>query len=271
MRCRTGNPVKRALEAGEPSFGSWIQMGHPAIAEILAQAGFDWIAMDMEHTDIGIEGFTALARAIGESGPLPMARVRENNTLAIRQVLDAGAWGVIVPLVNSAAEAEAAVRAAKFPPRGIRGTAFFRANDYGSAFADYMAKANDEILVIVMIETKEAVAAIDEILAVEGVDGVFIGPYDLSLSLGIPGQLGDPRMTEARQAVVEGCRRAGKAAGIHQVLLGEESVAGVLKEGFRFVGLGMDTVFLDAAARQARAQSRAAADKVRMLRQGGGL
>ncbi len=255
MSLTTINPVKQKLKRGEVSFGSWMQIGHPAVAEILSQVGFDWIALDMEHSDMGVRDFTDAARGMHGRGPsplgtIPLARVRENNTLAIRQVLDSGAWGVIVPLVNSADEARRAVQATKFPPEGIRGTAFFRGNDYGLTFTEYMAHANRESIVMVMIETKEAVESIDDILRVEGVDGVFIGPYDLSLSYGIPGKLADPIMTKARQKVLEACKRAQKAAGIHMVQSDKASLRTTIEEGFTFIGLSMDTLFLDRAARE---------------------
>lgn len=250
MSLTTLNPVKKKLAEGRVSFGSWIQMGNATVAEILSQVGFDWIALDMEHTEIGIGEFVGAARAMEGRATLPMARVRENDTLAIRQVLDAGAWGVIVPLVNSAEEAERAVRAAKFPPRGIRGTAYFRANSYGLKFSEYMESANQESVVIAMIETKEAVAAIDSILSVEGLDGVFIGPYDLSLSFGIAGRTDDPVMVEARHQVLDACRHARKAAGIHVVQPTAETIRNIVDEGFTFIGLSMDTLFLDRLARQ---------------------
>lgn len=248
------NPVKAKLRQGKVSLGTWMQIGHPAIAEILAQVGFDWIALDMEHSDMSVRDFTDAARGMQgrgmQVGPIPLARVRENDTLAIRQVLDSGAWGVIVPLVNSAEEAKRAIQAAKFPPEGIRGTAFFRGNDYGLSFTEYMQHANQEGLVMVMIETKEAVESIEAILQVEGVDGVFIGPYDLSLSYGIPGKLSDPIMTEARKKVLEACQEAGKAAGIHMVQSDKASLQAAITEGFTFIGLSMDTLFLDRAARE---------------------
>ncbi|GAB4371056.1 MAG: aldolase/citrate lyase family protein [Spirochaetales bacterium] len=249
------NPVKAKLRQGKVSLGTWMQIGHPMVAEILAQVGFDWIAVDMEHSDMNMRDFTDAARGMygrGNTpfGPIPLARVRENDTLAIRQVLDSGAWGVIVPLVNSAEEAKRAVQAAKFPPEGIRGTAFFRGNDYGLSFTEYMQHANQEGLVMVMIETKEAVESIEAILQVEGVDGVFIGPYDLSLSYGIPGQLSDPVMREARRKVLEGCRKAKKTAGIHLVQTDKETLGATIREGFTFIGLSMDSLFLDRAARE---------------------
>jgi len=247
----TRNLVKKKLYGGKVSLGSWIQIGHPAVAEILGSVGFDWIAADMEHTDIGIREFTELSRGLAGKGSIPLARVRENNTLAIRQVLDSGAWGVIVPLVSSAEEARRAVQAAKFPPEGIRGTAFFRANQYGRTFDEYVQRANEDILVIVMIETSKAVEEIDAIVSVDGVDGAFIGPYDLSLSYGIPGQLSDPRMVDAKKKIVNSCAHVGKAAGLHQVNCTTESIVDAVDSGFTFIALGMDTVFIDSSARSA--------------------
>lgn len=259
MNTTIENSLRKKLREGKVCFGSWIQIGHPAVAEVLAGAGFDWIAADMEHTDIGIQEFTSIARGLYGRGAVPMARVRENDTLAIRQVLDAGAGGVIVPLVNSAAEAEKAVQAAKFPPRGIRGTAFFRANDYGKGFDDYMKEANEKILVVVMIETKAAVDAIDAIVSTDGVDGVFIGPYDLSLSYGIPGKTDDPVMVDALRRVREACAKAKKAAGLHLVKLGEASIRNAVEQGFTFIALGMDNLLIESGAREAIAVGRRAA------------
>ena len=254
----TRNPVRRALAEGKPSLGTWIQLGHPGVAEILANAGYDWIAADCEHTEIGIAEFAALARGMYGRGPLPLVRVRENDTLAIRQALDLGAMGVIVPLVNSAAEAERAVAAAKYPPRGVRGSAYVRANGYGRGFQDYSANANQDTLVMVMIESRQAVADIDAILAVDGVDGTFIGPVDLSASYGVPGQVDHPLVQEARRAVNAACAHAGKAPGLHLVAPTQAGIRSALDEGFTFIALGMDTVFLDQGAREALKLARSA-------------
>ena len=254
----TGNPVKRTLAEGGVSCGAWMQFGHPGIAEVFAAAGFPWVAVDCEHTDIGVPEFTACARAMHGRGALPLARVRENDTLAIRQVLDAGAAGVIVPLVQGPEDAERAVAAALYPPRGIRGSAFMRANDYGSRFDEYAATANRDMLVFPMVESREAVERVEGILAVDGVDGVFIGPYDLSASYGIPGRIRHPTMEAARRKVLDACARAGKAAGIHLVRFAPEDVAATVREGFRFVALGMDDVFLQEGAKAALEAARAA-------------
>jgi len=253
------NKVRKALLNREVTLGSWIQIGAcPALAEILANAGYDWLGVDCEHSDIGVEGFTALARGMHGRGAVPLARVRENDTLAIRQMLDAGALGVIVPLVNSAEEARKAVAAAKYPPLGVRGFCFSRMNDYGTNFDAYAAQANDDIAVVVMIESKRAVEDIDAILAVEGVDGVFIGPYDLSGSYGLTGQTSHPTVRSACRSVVEACARHGKAAGLHLVNPTPEAIGKTLAEGFTFIALGVDMVFLNQASRAALENARRA-------------
>ena len=184
-------------------------------------------------------------------GTIPFARVRENDTLAIRQVLDAGAQGIIVPLVNTADEAKRAVAAAKYPPQGLRGFCFSRMNDYGTKFDEYAANANENIAVVVMIESKQAVENIDEILAVEGVDGVFIGPYDMSGSYGLVGQTDHPVIRDACRKVVKACEKHGKSAGLHLVNPTPEAISKTIADGFTFIALGVDMVFLNQAARTA--------------------
>ena len=250
------NPVRCALLERRLTLGTWIQINHPAAAEVLANAGFDWIAVDMEHTDIDNVGFAALARAMHGRRAVPLVRVRENDTLAIRQVLDLGAQGVIVPLVHTAADAERAVRAAKYPPHGVRGFCFSRMNNWGADFATYAATANDDIAVVVMIESREGVENIDAILAVAGVDGVFIGPYDLSGSYGVPGQTAHQKVQAGCRHVLDACRRASKAAGIHVVIPDEAAITKAIADGYTFIALGMDTVFLGAGAHNALASAK---------------
>lgn len=246
----TNNLVRKALLERNVTFGTWIQLDHPGIAEILSNAGYDWIAVDCEHSDIDVKGFAQVARGMYGRRTVPMARVRENDTLAIRQVLDAGAQGIIVPLVNNAGEAKQAVAAAKYPPEGIRGFCFSRMNNYGVDFDEYIKNANNDIAVVVMIETKEAVENIDEILSVEGVDGVFIGPYDMSGSYGIPGQTDHPDVTEGCRRIIRACKNANKSAGLHVVLPTKENIKKAVVECFTFIALGVDTVFLNESARK---------------------
>ncbi len=248
----TGKSVRTALLNRQITVGSWIQIGHPAVAEILSEVGFEWIAIDCEHADIDIRGFTEVIRGLHGRGPIALARVRENDTLAIRQVLDAGAGGVIVPLVDTAEEARKAVISAKYPPEGLRGFAFCRANNWGQDFDEYCQQANDGVAVIAMVETRQAVDNIDEILAVEGLDGVFVGPYDMSGSYGVTGQTSHPLVRDACSRVVEACRQHQKAAGIHLVNPSGETVSQAVSDGFTFLAIGMDTVFLKQAASTAR-------------------
>lgn len=256
------NPVRKALLDRKITIGTWIQIGHPAVSEIFANAGFDWIAADCEHTDIGIGAFAGVARGMYGRGSVPFVRVRENDTLAIRQVLDAGAQGVIVPLVNSPDEAARAVQAAKYPPEGVRGFAFCRANDWGVDFDRYAKTANYDVAVVVMIESKQAVENIDGILGVDGVDGVFIGPYDMSGSYGITGQTSHPVIKEAFNIVSDACKRHNKSAGLHVVIPDDLSVIKAVEDGFTFIALGIDGVFLDRSARNVIHAARAAMKKV---------
>ena len=250
------NPVRRALLDRCVTLGTWIQMPCPVSAEILSNAGFDWIAADMEHTDIDVREFTDLARGMHGRGAVPFARVRTNDLLAIRQVLDMGAQGVLVPLVNSPDEARRAVEAAKYPPLGVRGFCFSRMNNWGVDFDTYIRCANDDVAVVVMIESREAVEAIDDILTVPGVDGIFIGPYDMSGSYGIPGKTTDPVIRKACRSVAEACARAGKSAGQHVVIPSRDGIARALDEGFTFLAVGVDTVFLSQGSRDALSLTR---------------
>jgi len=243
--------MKKLLLKRELCLGSWCQIGHPANAEILAKAGFSWAAADCEHGEIEDSDLGNFCRALRQYRSIPLVRVKENAVLPIRRALDLGASGVIVPLVNSAAEAMQAVRAAKYPPEGIRGFAFQRANDWGISFDEYARTANEETIVIVMIESKEAVEHIDDILSVNGVDGVIVGPYDMSGSYGITGQTGHELIKKACIRVSEACSRKGKAAGQHIVIPTRENVRDAVKNGFTLLALGMDTVFLAQGARAA--------------------
>jgi len=250
------NRVKQKLARGEVCRGGWIQIGHPAVAEIMAHAGFDWIAIDDEHAIIDFETGGNIFGAIRNSGTVAMVRVRENNELVIRRWLDAGAQGIIVPMIDTAEQARAAVASAQYPPRGRRGFGFCRANQYGAEFPAYVRDANDDLLLIAQIEHIEAVRNIDAILAVEGIDGTFIGPYDLSGSMGLTGQLTHPDVQEAIRATLDASRRHHKAAGVHVTAVAPDQVAQAVEEGFTFIGLSLDCVMLHHACRLMMAESR---------------
>src|SRR5512143_673478 len=243
------NKLRRALLERQPTLGSWIQIGHPACAEVLARAGFDWVCVDLEHGAIDLETTANIFRALNGFDCVPVARLPLNDPIWIHRTLDAGARGLIIPMVKTAAEAEAAVREAKYPPRGGRGFGYSRANLYGSDFDSYIASANDEIAMVMQIEHKDAIANLDAILSVDGVDGVFIGPLDLSGSMGITGQIDHPEMVAALDRYRAVCRERKVSAGTHIVRPNDKNVAAALQQGYTLIALGLDNVFLDDSSR----------------------
>jgi 2-keto-3-deoxy-L-rhamnonate aldolase RhmA len=247
---------REALRGGEALLGGWLQIAHPAPAEIHARLGFDWVCVDLEHGAISIESMAEIFRAISGSNCVPVARVPANDPVWIHRTLDAGARGLIVPMVNSVEAAELAVREARFPPLGARGFGYCRANVHGIDFAEYARLANGEIAVILQIEHVKAIENLDAIAGVEGVDGLLIGPYDLSGSLGVVGQLDHPRMLECLERFRSVCQQAGVAAGMHLVRPTRESVQCAIAEGYTLLALGLDTVFIETAARSALESAR---------------
>jgi 2-keto-3-deoxy-L-rhamnonate aldolase RhmA len=247
------NAFRKALLERQVTIGSWIQINNPTSAEILANAGYEWLGIDIEHTDIDIGSLAPLLRGMYGRGAVPVARVASNDVMDIRRTLDLGVMGVLVPLVSTPQDAQRAVEAAKYPPVGKRGFAFCRANEWGGDFDAYVKTANAETAVVAMIETKEAVKNIDAILAVEGIDGVFIGPYDMSGSYGIPGQTDAEVVRDACQRVLDACERASKSAGIHIVNPTPSMIQKSLDDGFTLICLGIDVVFMRQAAHAAMA------------------
>jgi 2-dehydro-3-deoxyglucarate aldolase len=238
------NKVKDTLRRGGISVGSWMSLGHESIAEIMAAAGFDWLAIDLEHSVIDIGKLHSLILAIESNGCVPLVRLTSNSPDIAKRVMDAGAYGAIVPMVNSADDALRAVRSIKYPPHGSRGVGLARAHSYGPGFGDYVKIANDQSILIVQIEHMEGVNNIEEILSVEGIDGLIIGPYDLSGSLGLPGELNHPKMEEAKKRILDTAREKNIAAGIHIVYPSIDDLKRCLKEGYRFIAFGADILFL---------------------------
>lgn len=241
--------VRALLKAGKPVIGTWLQAGTPVAAEIFANAGFRWIGLDIEHTSAGVDTIETMCRAVHGRGADLFARVSQADTLEIRRALDMGAKGIIVPYIESAEQAKKAVAATRYPPQGVRGFAFQRANNWGVDFDEYAAKANEEILVIAMIESKKGVENIDAILAVDGIDGVFIGPYDMSGSYGVPGQTQHKLVKDAMATVLAACKKAGKAPGQHIVRSKPEQIKAALEQGFTFICLDGDIIFMNEACR----------------------
>lgn len=243
--------IKEKMRRGEPSLGSWMSMAHPSIAEILAMAGYDWVVIETEHTAIDVSEVLRLIIAIEQRGSVPLVRLAWNDPIQAKAVLDSGAAGVLVPMVNTRAEAELAVQMTKYPPLGFRGVGLARAQGYGQDFDEYVQHANEDTLLMVQIEHRDAVAHIEEIVSVPGIDGTFIGPYDLSMSLGIPGQTSHPEVLKSKQKVLEATLAPGLIAGVHfvQPRTAAEDCRQAIAEGYRFIALGTDILFLGDSAR----------------------
>jgi len=245
------NKVKQKLGRGEVSFGSWLTLSHTAIAEIMSKSGFEWLAIDMEHSVIGIQDIEPLIQVIEASECVPLVRLWSNDPVLAKRVMDAGAYGVIVPMVNSRKDAERAVSSVKYPPDGQRGVGLYRAQGFGVKFEEYKNSINQESLVIVQIEHKQAVENISEIVSAPGVDGVMIGPYDISGSLGVTGELDHPLVMQAREKVLSAAKAANKAAGIHVVHPSLAAVQDRVKEGFTFIAYSTDAILLSSKCREA--------------------
>lgn len=229
---------QRALN-GEVLAGAWLNLGSSVTAEMAGQAGFDWALIDLEHGAGDQERLLHQLQALDATQTAGIVRIAWNEAPRFKRALDLGPSGIMVPYVNTATEARQAAEAMRYPPQGVRGVArSCRAAGFGQAFDAYFAEANANLLTIVQIETAEAVRNAEEIAAVEGVDVLFIGPLDLSVSLGIPQQTAHPDFRAALNRVVAASRRAGKAAGI--LLPTPEQIAPTIADGFTFIAVGSD-------------------------------
>ena len=230
--------------------GSWLTIGNPSIVEIMADAGFDWLCVDLEHTIIDYAEAQMLIIAIQSKGLKAFVRVGENNPRIIKRVLDAGADGIIVPSVNSAEDAQKAVDAIKYPPHGKRGVGLARAQNYGFGFEKYRDEKIKDIKLIVQIEHINAIKELDSIINTDGVDGTFIGPYDLSGSLGKPGEWEDPTVKDAIAVYEKTALSYGKWVGFHVVPPNHELVNEKIKKGYNFIAFGFDAMFLGTILRE---------------------
>lgn len=239
------NTAKRAWRAGKTTYGAWLSIPSSFSAEVMAHQGYDWLCIDMQHGVIDYQIAVTMLQAISLTDTMPFVRVPWNEQGIIGKVLDAGAYGVIVPMVNSAEEARAAVASCRYAPDGQRSYGPIRASYYGGA--DYASHANEEIACIPMIETTAAIAQLDAILSVAGIDAVYVGPADLSLTMGLQPAMDqdDARFHEALQTVVDGCNRHEITPGIHaNAALGPKRAA----IGFRMITVSSDVGSIAAGA-----------------------
>jgi len=236
--------LKSKLGKREQTIGSWITIGNTSVAEIMAQAGFDWLTVDMEHSAITISEAQNLIQVIELSGVTPLVRVGSNDSNLIKRVMDAGAHGVIVPMVNTVEDAEKAVKSVKYPPRGFRGVGLARAQKYGAGFENYKKWNESESIVIVQIEHIKAVDNLEGILSVDGVDGFIVGPYDLSGSMGKPGQFDDPEVLKALKRILTISAKMNALAGFHVIQPELEDFRKKKNEGYKFIAFSLDTLFI---------------------------
>lgn len=239
--------IRQALGEGRVSIGSWIQIPHPSIAEVLGQSGYDWVAVDMEHGAIGVHQLPDLFRALELGGTLPLVRLAQGEPKDCKQALDAGAGGVIVPMVESAEQLKRVRDACRWPPAGRRGVGFSRANLFGMHFDAYAEEAQAPLL-IAMIENIRAVDELKEILAVDGLDAILIGPYDLSASMGLTGKFDAPEFVSAMDRIRSLCASCRVPCGIHVVQPDPGQLAQRMVEGYRFLAYSIDSVFLRTSA-----------------------
>ena len=236
------NAFKRALKAGKPQIGLWSSLSSHYSVEVIAGAGFDWILLDCEHSPNDLESLLAQLQAAAAYPTTPIVRVPWNDTVTIKRVLDVGAQSLLVPYVCSAEEAKAAVAATRYPPAGVRGVAgTTRASRFGRV-KDYAKRAAEELCLLVQVETQQALENIEAICAVDGIDGVFIGPADLHASMGYTGEIANPKVKPLIDDALRRIRKAGKARGI--LTPSEADARHWLECGALFVAVGADVGIL---------------------------
>ena len=240
------NTTRARLRAGKATIGSFLGLGSPQITEMFGHAGFDWLVLETEHSAVDIQGVEHMLMAISGTAAIPIVRVTQADSLEIGRVLDVGAMGVIVPMVRTGSDVRRIVSATRYPPEGTRGFGPLRASRYGQDYHDYLNRANDNIVVAIIIETKDAIEHLEEIVAVPGLDVMFLGLYDLCLSYGLnpnamPFSVIDQRIAQ----VLDAGKRHGVAVGIG--VGSPEELQNRREQGFRFLSYGTDYFLLSAA------------------------
>lgn len=252
--------IREIIKSGKPTIGTWLQLPSPDVAEIMARAGYDWVAIDMEHGSFGPSLLPDIVRAIECGRAAPFARLPEAGKVWIKAALEAGCQGLIFPMIESAKQLAEAIDLATYPgqdfwrkgqaAQAYRGVGFCRANQFGKKFAEYREKIAPSLFLVAQIEHIGAVDHIDEILTHERLDAIMVGPYDLSGSMGLTGQFDDPRFQAAMAKIAAACARHGAVMGAHVVEPDPEALKAEIARGSRFIAYGIDSVFLWRAAQR---------------------
>ena len=235
------NPVKEKLRQGRPSFGTWLSLGNLHASRVLARSGFEWLTLDIEHSAFDWSQAAMIFAAVADGGCVPLARVPEGDHYCIKRVLDAGAWGIVVPMVDTVGQAKIAIAAAKYPPQGNRSVGGgMHALNFSATAGDYYQRANDEILVVLQTESPTGVENAPEIYSLPGCDAIFIGPNDLRFNMRTPdGTIPTTEEHEAMiQRVVEIGKQVGTPTGIHA--MDPESALKRAEQGMQFIAVGSD-------------------------------
>jgi 2-dehydro-3-deoxyglucarate aldolase len=241
------NKIRNTLKLGKHSIGSWMQLPNSSVAEIMGSSGYDWVAIDLEHGTFSLNQLPDIFRALELGNTLPLVRLAQGHAKDCKEALDAGAGGVIVPMVESAEQLTLVKNACCWPPSGSRGVGFSRANLFGKNFFEYNSEAQAPLL-IAMIENIRAVKELEKILQVEGLDAILVGPYDLSASMGKIGQFETIEFTNTMNEIKLLCARFNIACGVHVVMPDVNLLEQRITEGYRFLAYSIDSVFLSKAS-----------------------
>lgn len=247
-RIEKRNAIRAKLSAGKVSIGSWIQIPNASLAEIIGQAGYDWVAVDLEHGSIDIGQLPNIFRALELGGTLPMVRLAQGHPKDCKQALDAGAGGVIIPMVETAAQLQSIRENCCWPPEGTRGVGFSRANLFGKYFDKYNQEAQDPIIVA-MIENIKALDEMDDILQVKGLDAILVGPYDLSASMNLTGKFDSSEFKIVMNRIISLCTKHNIPCGVHVVEPNVEKLQERINEGYRFIAYSIDSVFFNTSVK----------------------
>ena len=241
--------LKSKLQNNQLTIGSWITIGNSSIIEIMATANFEWLCIDMEHTSIDLATAKMLITTIHANNMKALVRVSKNEEVAIKKVMDMGADGIVVPMVKSKEDAKMAIDFVKYPPIGKRGVGLYRAQNYGIGFEEYKKWVENEAVIIAQIEHIEAVHNIEDIISTDGIDGIIIGPYDLSGSMGYPGEYHRGDVKEAISKVLETCKKNNFPSGFHVIESNPKKLQERINEGCTFLAYSLDFFFLGDSVR----------------------
>lgn len=236
--------LKKQMEERRKVFAAWTSFGHPSISEVFSRIGVDFVGIDLEHSTISLEQAQQIISVCHSSGTLALPRIASHNMEMVKRVLDSGADGIIAPMVSHPAEVEKLIGWCKYPPLGQRSYGVARAQGYGFDFEEYTRSWNESSILIIQIESIQSVENVEELLNFGEVDGAMIGPYDISGSMGVPGQLDHPDVLEACKRVILACQRSGKPCGTHLVEPSLKSVQNAFSDGYTFVVLASDLFVL---------------------------